>query len=122
MAQHAKPNVAGNIDFWRAHFTSDSSVPVMMLWSSPSRPWSNGISDPYPSGGVLTAAFEAHPLDGRRRRALRRHHRRVGEAPHALHRTPVERAVGDEVQERDEHGRREQHHLPQPERTEAPEL
>jgi NADH-quinone oxidoreductase B subunit len=38
MAQHARPNVAGMTLWARAHLTRPSSVPVMKLWLSPSRP------------------------------------------------------------------------------------
>ena len=87
---------------------------VRKLWSSPSKPCSGTSRRPIrrPAPRVL-AALEADPADGRLARCAARLTCGSSRRRSALDRTPVERAVGDQVHERGEHRDREDDHLDQ---------
>src|SRR5688572_21005145 len=97
MAQHASPNVAGQMLLRRAHLTTSSSVPVRKLWSNPSRPGSRSAMR------HLLAPFEADAPD----RGLRRTALVHGKPPDAPGWSPVEAALGDEPREGDHERDRE---------------
>src|ERR1700674_2403643 len=103
MAQHASPNVAGNTDRSRAHWTRSSSRAVRKLCGSCSRPMPlrrffgghDGV-EAVASGG---AAGVSHPVRE--------------PVTDLTDRTPVDRAGGERVAERDEQHEEEHAHYDQ---------
>src|SRR3982074_966310 len=101
MAQHARPNVAGNTDRSRAHWTRSSSRAVRKLW---------GIcSSPMPLrrllGGLRRVEAVASGV------AVGTSHTVREPGAHLADRTPVDRAGGEQVAERDEqHEEEDAHH------------
>src|SRR3954470_8155966 len=98
MAQHASPNVAGQMLFRRAHLTTSSSVPVRKLWSRLARPCSLVLTR-----GVLLSTFETDAADG----GVERPGLVDPEPATALDGSPVESALRHEPRERDHERNRE---------------
>src|SRR5207237_3922444 len=131
MAQHARPNVTGHIEFFRAHATAfptvvsrtprwTSSSTSVSLWPTctPGSRWT-GMALPAPGDQRCASGMLAGPaLDARGQVAGGPGRPDIGNASWPL---PLQPALLPHVDVRAEHQADEHDHLAQPEQAESPE-